>query len=118
MRLGGDVLDDEDAARREQVAEALEHRQLIGGRNVVHDVEHVRAREAALERHVARVARDELVLEAEARADALRHRDATLVRIDADDASRRLRLPEVRGEETEAAADVEDAPLVRAGAGP
>ena len=32
--------------------------------------------------------------------------------IDADDAPARLRLPEVRGEEAEAAADVEDAPLV------
>ena len=82
-------------------------------RQVVHHVEHVGGVERALERRVAHVADDELVVaQAEPRRDVARDADAPGVGIDADDAPARVRLAEVRGEEAEAAPDVEDAPLV------
>ena len=79
----------------------------------MHHVEDVRRGERPLERRGSHVADVELVIdEIEARGDARGERDAARVRIDADDGAARVGLAEVRGEETEAAPDVEDAPLV------
>ena len=55
---------------------------------------------------------ERVLAQAEPRGDVARDADAPRVRIDADDAAARVRLPEVRREEAEAAPDVEDAPLV------
>ena len=54
-----------------------------------------------------------MVAKTEALGDVAREPDAAGVRVDADDAAARVGLAEVRREETEAAADVEDASLVR-----
>ena len=96
------------------VAQALEHAPLVVGRQVVHHVEHVGGGERALERRVPHVAHVEAVLVRGRGGPRRRARaDAPRVGIDSDDAPPRVRLPEVRGEEAEAAPDVEDAPLVR-----